>query len=453
MSGRQIQPGSEPPRTDLAGASCVVVGAGVSGRAAVDLLLRQQARVCVVERPGVDVALDRRVRRAGDDDLRVLDGADVVVPSPGVARQHPLLAAAVERGVRVWSEIELAARFLDCPIVAITGTNGKSTTTVLIGNMIANADRRVFVGGNLGTPLCQAVGAGEAYDFAVVEVSSFQLEWLDAFRPRVAVWLNLTADHLDRYAGIEDYEDAKAGLLRALAGDGTAVLNRDDERVWRHRVDVAGEVFSFGLSAVEHGVFFAGGDAVVRRRGCADERVALSGRPLRGAHNSENMLAAVAVATVLDLPASAVDRALDATVGLPHRLELVGEHNGARYFDDSKATNVGAVEKSIASFDDRIILLLGGYDKGGDFRSLRPSLAARVDKVVCFGAAGPAIAAQLGGVVDCDVVGAVADAVRLASTAVRPGQAVVLAPGCASFDEFRDYAERGRHYRSLVEAL
>lgn len=440
--------------TEVASKTCVVVGAGRAGGAAARLLLDRGATVRLLERdPGAlaDEWAQDRLTLATDDALEQLDGAALVVPSPGVPREHPLLVEAVQRSIPVWSEVELAARYLDCPIVAITGTNGKSTTTVLIGNVLRRSGHEVFVGGNLGTPLAEAALGGSSYDYAVVELSSFQLEWLDQLRPRVAVWLNLTADHLDRYRDIDDYCDAKAMLLRRLGADGVAVLNRDDPRVWEQRELVAGEIFSFGLGEVDRGVFFDRGEAVVRRE--RESRIRLTGRPLRGAHNSENMMAAVAVAAVLDLPMTAVDAALDAAVGLPHRLELVAEWRGARFFDDSKATNVGAVEKSIASFDGRIVLLLGGYDKGGDFRSLLPSIEQRVDRVVCFGAAGPTIAEQLGGVAECEVVAGVEDAVRHAADLIEPGQTVVLAPGCASFDEFSNYAERGRRYRELVEAL
>lgn len=442
--------------TNLDGANVVVIGAGRAGRAAVRLLLDRGARVRLLDRveanlPRGDFAADRVEMGTENEGVSLRDVA-LVVPSPGVPSDHPVLRAAIAAEVPVWSEIELAARYLDCPIVAITGTNGKSTTTVLVGDMLRRAGRRVFVGGNLGTPLAEAVGAERAFEFAVVEVSSFQLEWIDRFRPRVAVWLNLTPDHLDRYASIDAYEAAKATLLGQLEPGDTAVLNRDDARVWRRRDEVRGDVFSFGLAEVDEGVYVADGAAVVRRGG-VEWRVALTGRPLSGAHNCENMMAAVAVAAVLDLPHTAIEAALAGVVALPHRLEFVAEKDGARYYDDSKATNIGAVEKSIASFDAPIVLLLGGYDKGGDFRSLRDLIAARVDRVVCFGAAGPSIAAQLAGVSRCEVVAGMSEAVRAAAAGARPGQPVVLAPGCASFDEFRDYAERGQRFRTLVEAL
>lgn len=439
----------------LAGKAAVVIGAGRSGVAATRLLVARGANVRLLDKsaaPAGDWPRDR-VDVGVDSGAAALAGADLIVPSPGVARTHPLLMAAVAAGVPIWSEIELAARFLDCPIVAITGTNGKSTTTVLIGNVLRALGLRVFVGGNLGTPLADAVGE-QPYDFAVAEISSFQLEWIERFRPRVAVWLNLTPDHLDRYADVDEYEEFKAVLLRQLGPGDVAVLNRDDARVWARRglaLDGGAEVFSFGEAEVDDGVYGAGGDAVVRRHG-GEMRVRIDGRPLRGAHNRENMMAAVATAAVLAVPPAAVDRAFDATTGLPHRLELVAEKRGVRYYDDSKATNVGAVEKSIASFDGGVVLLLGGYDKGGDFASLRALIEARVARLVCFGAAGRSIAAQLDGV-PCEVVGGLAEAVRAAAATALSGQTVLLAPGCASFDEFRNYEERGRRFRALVEEL
>jgi UDP-N-acetylmuramoylalanine--D-glutamate ligase len=440
---------------DFADRTVVVIGAGRAGRAAVRLLLDRGARVRLLEKQSSNAAGEwpaDRVQIRSDGDRAALEGASLVVPSPGVARTHPVLAEAEAASVPVWSEIELAAAFLSCPIVAITGTNGKSTTTVLIGNILRHAGGRVFVGGNLGIPLAEAAIDALPYDYAVAEVSSFQLEWIERFRPRVAVWLNLTADHQDRYESVDAYEAAKAALLGQLRSGDTAVLNRDDARVWRHRGAVGGEVFSFGAAEVDEGVYVDGDEAVVRRHG-AEWRIGLAGRHLRGAHNCENMMAAVAVAAVLDVPVAAVESALQATTGLPHRLEFVAEKAGARFYDDSKATNIGAVEKSIASFADPIVLLLGGYDKGGDFGSLRDMIASRVDRVVCFGAAGPSIAAQLSGISPLEVVPGVADAVRTAAASARPGQAVVLAPGCASFDEFRDYTERGRRFRAVVEAL
>jgi UDP-N-acetylmuramoylalanine--D-glutamate ligase len=442
--------------TALGGASAVVIGAGRSGRAAARLLAGLGTRVTVLEtRRDVepDPTWPAGVNfRTGADDPGDLAAFDFVVPSPGVARDHPVLRRAVERGVPVWSEIELASRFLSCPILAVTGTNGKSTTTVLLGAILAAEGRKVFVGGNLGTPLCDAIGDGCAYEAAVAEVSSFQLEWVPSFRPRVAVLLNLTPDHQDRYASMREYGEAKAAILAHQESDDIAILNRDDPWVWEQRRRTRATVVSFGREPVEFGTYLDGDEVVVYTRG-APQRYPLAESPLRGAHNRENIQAAVTAAAAVGVSSTAVHRALRQTSGLPHRLEFVREHRGVRYFDDSKATNVGAVEKSIASFAEGILLLLGGYDKGGDFGVLSRHLGRPVDEVIYFGAAGPQLAAQLQPAGGATIAPTLARAVELAAERARPGQVVLLAPGCASFDEFSDYAARGRHFRSLVEAL
>lgn len=442
--------------TSIEGSRAIVIGAGRSGRSAARLLARRGARVRVLDRSetaGADPDWPPAVElRRGDDRNESLDGVDLVVPSPGVPRDHPLLRAATGRGVPVWSEIELAGRCLDCPILAVTGTNGKSTTTVLLGAMLEAAGRRVFTGGNLGTPLADAAMAPVPYDVAVAEVSSFQLEWVESFRARVAVFLNLTPDHQDRYANAADYGEAKARLLDGQRREDVAVLNRDDPWVWDLRRRARGSVRSFGRTHADVDTGLEDGEVVVRRDGGTD-RYPLSDSPLRGEHNRENIQAAVTAATAWGVGPQDIRRALRATGALPHRLQLVRERNGVAYYDDSKGTNTGAVEKSVQSFPGGVVLLLGGYDKGGDFAALAPLVRERVTKLVCFGAAGPQVAAQLAGVVDCCVVPDLAGAVAAAARVARPGQSVVLSPGCASFDEFRDYAERGDRFRGLVEAL
>jgi len=392
------------------------------------------------------------VELRGGDDRGGLDDADLVVPSPGVPRDHELLRRARERGTAVWSEVELAARFLPCPLLAVTGTNGKSTTTVLLGAMLSAAGSRVFVGGNLGTPLTEALNDRVAYDAAVVEVSSFQLEWVVDLRPRVALWLNLTPDHQDRYADVEDYAAAKAAVLAGQLPDDFAILNRDDSRVWPWRARARARVLSFGRAPVDEGAFLEGDEAVARWGG-AEHRYALSESPLVGDHNRENIEAAVLAATVWGIPPEAIGEGIRSTRALPHRLTLVAERRGVRFYDDSKGTNVGAVEKSLRGFTGGVVLLLGGYDKGGEFNTLRALVRERVTRLICFGAAAETIAAQLEGAAPCETVSGLADAVARAGAGAAAGQTVLLSPGCASFDEFRDYAERGRRFREWVEAL
>lgn len=441
---------------NLDGLRAIVIGAGRTGRSVGGHLARRGARVRVLDRSEKAARdpdwPDTVELCAGQDVQEPLDGVDLVVPSPGVPREHPLLGAAVERGIPVWSEIELAARFLACPLLAVTGTNGKSTTTVLLGAMLAAGGGRVFVGGNLGTPLIDALAEPEEYAAAVVEVSSFQLEWVERFRAKVAVMLNLTADHQDRYANQREYGEAKARLLDGQQSGDVAVLNRDDPWVWAQRSRARGSVISFGRDPVEFGTYVED-DEIVVWGAARPQRFSLRESPLRGEHNRENIQAAVTAASAWGVGGDAIRSALRSTKGLPHRLEWVREYRGVSYYDDSKGTNIGAVEKSIRSFAGGVILLLGGYDKGGDFRGLDRLLRERVTQVVCFGAAGPGITAQIERSADCIVVADLAAAVGTAAQLAQPGQTVLLSPGCASFDEFRDYAERGQRFRALVEAL
>jgi UDP-N-acetylmuramoylalanine--D-glutamate ligase len=435
----------------------LVIGAGKTGRSVTHFLIGRGAAVRLVDRsPAVlaDAQFPASVEvRPGDEADDLLDGIDMVVPSPGVPRSHAVLRRAGARRIPILSEIELASRCLTCPILAVTGTNGKSTTTVLLGAMLKAAGRRVFVGGNLGTPLIDACATDGAYEAAVVEVSSFQLEWVRTFRPQVAVVLNRTPDHLDRYPSLEEYGQAKAALLAAQLPGDVAVLNRDDPWVWELRRTVRVGAISFGREPVEFGSFIDGDTLIYWGPEPAPRRFSLQEARLCGAHNRENMMAATTAAAIWGVPNDAIQQALQHTAGLPHRLELVAEREAVRFFDDSKGTNVGAMEKSIASFERGVILLAGGYDKGSDFSGLTPLLRRHVKHLVLFGAAAPKIGAQLKDVVPTSVVTNLATAVHEAAAHAGAGDVVLLSPGCASFDEFTDYAARGRRFRELVEEL
>lgn len=433
----------------------LVLGAGRTGVSTAGVLERRGVRVILVDRSRD--ALERlhlptAVERCADDtDVALLGGIDLVVTSPGIPMDHVLLRAAVRRAVPVWSELELAFRLLSCPILAITGTNGKSTTTTLLGAMLGAAGLRVFVGGNLGTPLIEATEHGHL-DAAVVEVSSFQLEWVEQFRPRVAVLLNLTPDHLDRYPSLDAYGSAKMRIFSAQKADDIAVLNRDDPWVWEQRHSIRSKVISFGRDRVEFGAYIDRDTLVCSGRTSTPLRIPLAGLPLTGEHNRENMLAAVTAAVGWGIPDAAIHQGLRTAQNLPHRLELVREKAGVCFFDDSKGTNVGALEKSVASFANPVILLAGGYDKGSDFRPLLPLFQRRLKHIVLFGAAGDKLAAQLGTLPHTQVR-SLADAVRAAADLAVEGDVVLLSPGCASFDEFTDYSARGRRFREVVESL
>jgi UDP-N-acetylmuramoylalanine--D-glutamate ligase len=432
----------------------LVVGYRRTGQAVAATLAARGVRVRVADPRAVDApAAPAGVElRLGEDGPGLLAGIDLVVPSPGVPRDAPLLAAAVRRGIPVRSEIEIAAALLACPIVAITGTNGKSTTTSLVGLALERAGRRTFTGGNLGTPLIAAVDA--APEIAVAEVSSFQLEWVERFRPHVGGLLNVTPDHLDRHGTLAEYRDTKARLFAVQGADDFAVVNRDDAEAWRAVAGVRARIVSFGAEPVPCGAFAGEGFAALRLPDAPEERYALGRTRLIGRQNVENILAAITLARLAGADAAAVQAAIDDAEPLPHRLARVAERGGVAWFDDSKATNVGAAARSVESFAGPVILLAGGVDKGGGYDALAAAARGKVRIALVFGAARDAIAGALRDAgVAVERVRSLDEAVARAAGVAVPGDTVLLAPACASFDMFTDYAARGRAFRAAVEAL
>jgi UDP-N-acetylmuramoylalanine--D-glutamate ligase len=433
----------------------LVIGAGCTGRAVSRVLAARGARVVLADRrpqgtwaQGLDTLGHTVELRLGEDGLGLLAGADLVVPSPGVPATTDLLVAAVGRKLPVMSEIEVAARLLECPVLAVTGTNGKSTTTTLIGEMLRAGGARAFMGGNLGVPLIEAVEG--AWEVAVAEVSSFQLEWVEQFRPAIGVLLNISPDHLDRHGSMAAYVAAKARLFAAQRGRDVAVLNRDDAAVWQLRSRLRGRVVAMGGCPGDGEGTFVRNGHIVCRDAAEEVTFPLECVRLQGSLNLENMMAAVSVARLYGVAPEPIQSVLERFVGLPHRCVLVREAGGVRYYDDSKATNVGAVIKSLHGFPERVILVAGGLDKGADFTGLRPVAAGRVRLVVAYGAAAHQIADALAGAAPVQCVGPFGEAVQDAMRAAKPGDTVLLAPGCTSFDQFADYAERGRAFQALV---
>jgi UDP-N-acetylmuramoylalanine--D-glutamate ligase len=441
-------------RSQLAWRRPLVVGLGRTGLAVARHLDARGAAVRACD-ARADLALPEDLPRSvevvrGQDGVELLGGVDLVVPSPGVPADAPVLRRAVRLGIPVLSEIELASRAISAPIVAITGTNGKSTTTSLIGAMLESAGHRVFTGGNLGTPLIDA--AGGSFAVVVAEVSSFQLEWVESFRPHVGSLLNVTDDHLERYRDRGHYLATKARLFaRQDAGD-TAILNRDDPRVSALAPSLHARVRTFGASG-------EGGAALDGERIRLDEPggplwFSLRACKLAGQHNRENLMAALLVARCLDAPVDALQSTIDRFVGLRHRLELVREHAGVGYVDDSKGTNVGALLKSLVGFPDgQVILIAGGLAKGGDYGVARDLLRQKVRHAVLYGRARDVLADAWDGVTDVTLVAGFADAFSAARSHARPGDVVLLSPACASMDQFRDYAQRGDAFRELANAL
>jgi UDP-N-acetylmuramoylalanine--D-glutamate ligase len=436
----------------------LVVGLARTGIECARFLLNQGAKVSVSDlRSETDLkqeidalsGLPIDYLLAGEE-RRWLEEMDLVVPSPGVPAENPLLQEACSRGIEIVSEIELAYRFSQFPIVAITGTNGKSTTTTLVGGMLQANGTKVFIGGNIGAPLIGFVSGD--WEWGVVEISSFQLEWIEQFRPQVAAVLNLTEDHLDRYSDFAAYCRAKERILENQTAKDVAVLNRDDSLVWALRQGRRARIISFGFSEVDDGVF-AKSEEIVWRDGVTEERFPLGRVKMQGVHNMENMMAAVAVARAVGVPAQIIQQTLEEFPGLEHRLEFVREKDGVRYYNDSKGTNVGAVVKSLASFSVPVILLAGGVDKGGDYGVLHEGVGKRVKRLVLFGAAKERIAKALGALTETVIVNDMAAAVREAYQHAQPGDVVLLSPACSSFDMFHNYAERGRVFKNLVQAL
>jgi len=386
----------------------------------------------------------------GGEETSWLEGLDLLVPSPGVPAENPLLREARNRGIQVVSEIELAYRFLSAPLVAITGTNGKSTTTTLVGGILKAKGLKIFVGGNIGAPLIGFVG--DRWDWGVVEVSSFQLEWVEQFHPRVAALLNLTEDHLDRYADFASYCEAKERIFCAQGEEDVAVLNRDDPLVWAMRERIRSRVVSFGWMEVEEGVY-ATNREIIWRGDHREESFPLSRVRIQGVHNVENLMAAIAVGKALAVPARIIQQVIEEFPGLEHRLEFVRDKDGIRFYNDSKGTNVGAVVKSLASFSAPIILIAGGIDKGGEYRILEEEVRRKVKKLILFGAAKEKIRSALGHLTETVVVENLEAAVQEADRNAGRGDVVLLSPACSSFDMFQNYAERGKVFKALVLSL
>jgi len=436
----------------------LVIGLALTGRECARFLAQQGAKVWISDRRGQDDLRDEMAAlsdlsltyRLGGEEKSWLDGMDYVVPSPGVPMDNLLLREAVARKIPVLSEIELAYRYFAAPLVAITGTNGKSTTTTLIGKILQADGKKVFLGGNLGAPFIGALT--DSWDWGVIEISSFQLEWVDEFRPRIALLLNLTEDHLDRYASFADYCQAKERIFAAQQPTDVAILNRDDPLVWPMRERIAARVVSFGFGEVAEG-WFATPNEIIWRAGAVEERFSLAQAKIQGVHNLENIMAAIAAAQCAGVSRWAIQTTIEEFPGLEHRLEFVREKDGVRYYNDSKGTNVGAVVKSLASFSERVILLAGGVDKGGDYAPLAAGIKNQVRRLVLFGAAKQTIAAALGRLTTTVLVDDIAAAVGDAAAHARPGDVVLLSPACSSFDQFRNYAERGKSFKNLVQAL
>lgn len=378
---------------------------------------------------------------------------DLIIPSPGVPADDKYLALARAKKITVWSEMELAYRFLEGEMIGITGSNGKTTTTTLVHHILKSAGRNALLAGNVGTPLISLVEEMNAHSWSVVELSSFQLELTDKFRPDIAVFLNLTPDHLDRHKTMEAYTAAKARIFAKQTELDAAVLNADDAPT-AALVPKKPQVFWFSRKkGVSQGACVKGDDIVVVHHGKEEFVMKVAEIPIAGGHNVENVLAAVTAARLAEVDPATIGAAVRSFAGVEHRLEFVAEINGVRYYNDSKATNVDATLKALDAFPGGILVVLGGKDKGSDYRLLQKALREKAKLALLIGAAAEKIDKQIAGSVAIERAETLNRAVEIAAQAAQPGDVVLLAPACASFDQFENYEQRGRVFKGLVEKL
>lgn len=450
-----------------AGQKVLVVGAARSGVATAEFLLKHGAQVLLTDQKSEDLlaaslAPLRAAAQTSGGLILELGGhkpgsfrnCDWIVVSPGVPLALPLFAESRRKGIPILAEIELAYRHIRGRILGITGSNGKTTTTILVAELLRGAGLRSFAAGNIGAPLIGFASASTPEDIYVVELSSFQLEGIHEFRPFAGALLNLTPDHLDRYRDFEDYARAKQRIFMNQAASDYAVLNADDPRTAALADSVCAQPVLFSRKGeVARGTFVRAGHLVYRDdRGDAPLFPAGEIR-LKGSHNLENVLAACAMALLSGAVPESLLPGIQAFAGVEHRLEFVAEFGGVQYFNDSKATNVDAAIKSLEAFPRNIILIAGGRDKGGDFLPLRPLVAQRVKLLILIGEAAGKLRDALSDVVEDSSAASLAEAVVLAGGKAQAGDIVLLAPACASLDMFQNYEHRGRVFKEAVHSL
>jgi UDP-N-acetylmuramoylalanine--D-glutamate ligase len=388
----------------------------------------------------------------GRHDDASFTGSDLIVVSPGVPMDLPQLVMAGKAGRQIISEIELASCFITAPLVAITGTNGKTTTTTLVGEIFKANGFATYVGGNIGDPLIELVESGQQVERVVAEISSFQLEWISSFRPKVAALLNISEDHLDRYASYQEYINAKLRIFENQTGDDFAVVNRDDALVWKYARDLKAQLFPFSRKQeLEEGIFYRDGVITFRHNGQQESFPTESIR-LQGVHNLENIMAALACTLLLGCRADTSFEIVRNFESLHHRMEFVRKFKGVGYYEDSKATNVGSVEKALESFKN-ITLIAGGKDKGGSYAPLVALIQERVRHLILIGEAADRMQLELGSLTYTHRAATLEEAVWLAAQITASGGTVLMSPACSSFDMFRDYEERAERFIAAVKSL
>ncbi len=444
---------------DLTGKKVLVVGLARTGVALAHFLTQAGAMVTVTDMASAGELAAMRAKiqnlsvkeELGLPEPRDVLDYDLILPSPGVPPELPWLNKAKQHGIPVWGDLELASHFLTRPVIAVSGTNGKTTTTTLVGKFLAASGVTTLVGGNIGTPLASLLGHQDQADYLVLEVSSFQLDTAPHFHPQAAALLNITPDHLDRYADYAAYIASKASLFAAMAPEETKVLNYDDPLVRPLGLGL-GQVFYFSAAEpLNEGAWLADGAIKVCLAPAQESEFPLEQIRLKGIHNLENIMAALLLALANGARPRACREVLATFAGLPHRLEWVATNAGVDFYDDSKGTNVGAVARSLTSFDRPIVLIAGGRDKDSDFSLLNDLIAKRVKALVLVGETRERLARVWEGLAPAYFASDMAEAVARAVDLAIPGEVVLLSPACASFDMFRDYAHRGETFQKAVK--
>ena len=448
-------------KLELKGKRVLVVGLARTGVATALFCAERGARVAATDTRSADELGDcvSKLRDAGVQlqlggySDAILHGQELVVPSPGVPADAPLLIHARDLKITVWSEIELASWFLHGRLIGITGSNGKTTTTTLVDHILRHAGFATVLAGNIGTPLIAQANKTAEGTVTVAELSSFQLELIETFRPSIAVLLNLTPDHLDRHKTFSAYAAAKARIFENQIEEDAAILNLDDAASGAI-VPSRPQVFWFSRKTnVEQGAFVSNGKLIFRRNNKEEEILNCDEISLPGAHNLENVLAAAVAARLAGVQSPQIAEAVHSFAGVEHRIEFVAEIHGARYYNDSKATNVDATLKALEAFPGRIIVILGGKDKASDYSPLRELLRERTILALLIGSVAEKIERQIAGSVAIERAGTLERAVQIATCTAQPGDVVLLAPACASFDQFQNYEHRGRVFKELVRQL
>ncbi len=442
--------------------SVVVVGMARTGMAVAESLAKVGAKVIVTEikTEGELGTTVHRLRSLGVElelgghSPQIFLRGDLIVLSPGVNPALPPLERARVEGIPIVSEIELASWFLNPPIIAVTGTNGKSTTSSLNGHILSRWGKKVFVGGNIGTPLTGYLLQGENADYIVAEISSFQLEAICSFRPWIALLLNLGEDHLDRHPTFSSYAEAKRKIFLNQGPGDWAVVNDDDAAVANLTTEIRAQLLPFGRKwRGEMGVTLEDEKVIIYKGRGDEERFPLERVKIIGMHNAENIMAAVGAAKICGVPREAIQESLESFAGLEHRLELVGKWRGVSFYNDSKATNVASSIRALMSFKQPIILLAGGRDKGGDYSSLREVIKERVKALILMGEAKKKMKEALQGSVLTHMVEGMEEGVTLAWKLAHQGDVVLLSPACSSFDMYKDYRERGTTFKEITLKL